>query len=87
MSLKMMEHMLMIIYSGSNMLILSKSQSKNYFKKLQSSHYNEGCGCCFSSTHYEIKDNKILRLSSGEHIGYRFLNVSVVAKIKKARSN
>jgi hypothetical protein len=69
------------------MLILSPSQAKNYFKKLQPSQYSEGCGCCHSESTYEIKSNRILYISSGESAGHRYFNVSVIAKIKKDRSN
>lgn len=71
------------------MLILSQSQAKNYFKKLQSSYHNEGCGCCWSQYDYEIKGNRILHISSGESKGHRYYYVSVKAVIKKmkARSN
>lgn len=65
------------------MLVLSQSQAKNYFKKLQPSYHNEGCGCCWSQDDYEIKGNRILHISSGEHIGYRYFKVSIRAKIKK----
>tara|TARA_R110000868_G_scaffold268789_1_gene527981 strand:+ start:51 stop:260 length:210 start_codon:yes stop_codon:yes gene_type:complete len=69
------------------MLILSQSQAKNYFKKLLPTYHSEGCGCCNSSTDYEIKGSRILYISSGEYQGTRFFNVSVLAKIKKVRSN
>jgi hypothetical protein len=69
------------------MLILSQSQAKNYFKKLQSSYHNEGCGCCSSQKNYEIKGNRILNILSGESQGHRYYNVSIIAKIKKAGSN
>ena len=69
------------------MLILSQSQSKNYFKKLHSYSYTEGCGCCSNSVTYQIKDNRILSISSGEHQGQYYFNVTIVAKIKKVRSN
>jgi len=69
------------------MLILSQSQAKNYFNKLQPSQYYEGCGCCHSESTYEIKGNRILYISSGESAGHRYFNVSVIAKIKKAGSN
>lgn len=65
------------------MLVLSKSQAKNYFKKLQPHSSNDGCGCCHSSTHYVIKGNRILCISHGEYQGNRYFNVSIVAKIKK----
>ena len=69
------------------MLILSQSQAKNYFSKLQPSNSNEGCGCCSSSTDYKIKGNRILSISSGEQAGNRYFNVSIIAKIKRVKSN
>lgn len=69
------------------MLILSLSQSKNYFKKLQSSSHSEGCGCCHSTTNYRVDGNKILQEHYGENQGYIFFNVTVIAKIKGVRSN
>ena len=69
------------------MLILSPSQAKNYFKKLQDSFRDEGCGCCHSSITHEIKGNRILNISSGEHQGGRYFEVYVIAKIKRVRSN
>lgn len=69
------------------MLILSQSQAKNYFSKLQPSNSNEGCGCCSSSNNYEIKGNRILYISQGEAQGNRYFNVSIIAKIKRAKSN
>jgi hypothetical protein len=65
------------------MLILSKSQARNYFKKLYSSSNDEGCGCCSSRQDYEIKGNRILSISQGENQGYRYFKVSVRAKIRK----
>ena len=69
------------------MLILSKSQAKNYFKKLKPYSYDEGCGCCYQCIHYSIKDNRILRSSEGKYQGNSYYNVTIVAKIKKDRSN
>lgn len=69
------------------MLVLSNSQAKNYYKKLRPNYYNEGCGCCSRQVTYVIKDKRILAISSGENAGYRYFNVSVIAIIKKARSN
>ena len=69
------------------MLILSKSQAKNYFKKLTPSFHCEGCGCCSNQEDYKIKGNRILNISSGESQGHRYYNVSIIAKIKKAKSN
>lgn len=65
------------------MLMLSKSQARNYFKKLHSSSDDEGCGCCSSRQDYEIKGNRILSILSGENQGYRYFKVTVRAKIKK----
>ena len=65
------------------MLMLSKSQARNYFKKLHSSSDDEGCGCCSSRQDYEIKGNRILCISDGENQGYRYFKVTVIAKIKK----
>jgi hypothetical protein len=69
------------------MLILSKSQAKNYYKKLKPSYYSEGCGCCNGHITYEIRNNRILCISSGEHQGTSYLDVTVKAKIRKVRSN
>lgn len=69
------------------MLILTKSQAKNYFNKLNSYSNHEGCGCCHSTTSYEINNRRILKNNYGEHQGYSFYDVTVIAKIKKARSN
>jgi len=69
------------------MLILSQSQAKNYFKKLHSYSSREGCGCCSSYIDYVIKNNRILCLSLHEYAGNRTFKVSIIAKIKKARSN
>ena len=69
------------------MLILSQSQAKNYFSKFSGHSNNEGCGCCHSTTSYEINNRRILRNNYGESQGYSFYNVTVIAKIKKARSN
>jgi len=69
------------------MLMLSQSQAKNYFKKLQPSFHKEGCGCCHTESNYEIKDNKILSISSGASAGHRYFNVSVIAKIKKKQKD
>jgi hypothetical protein len=65
------------------MLVLSRSQAKNYFKKLIPSFHNEGCDCCSSRTDYEIKGNRILCISSGEHMGSRHFSVKILAKVKQ----
>lgn len=65
------------------MLMLSPSQAKNYFSKLESHHHNDGCGCCYNSTDYVIDKNRILCKISGENKGNYYNNVSVIAKIKK----
>jgi len=69
------------------MLILTESQAKNYYNKLHSFCNIEGCGCCSSNIHYEIKNRRILQISSGYRQGYSYFNVTVIAKIKKVRSN
>jgi len=71
------------------MLVLSQSQAKNYFKKLQSSYHNEGCGCCHSSTDYIINNRRIIQINSGENVGNHYYIFHVIAVIKKmkARSN
>ena len=69
------------------MLILTQSQAKNYMSKSKSYGYNEGCGCCYSTTSYEIKGDRILRNNYGEHQGTHFFEVTVIAKIKKVKSN
>lgn len=69
------------------MLVLSQSQAKNYFKKLQPYSSRESCGCCSSDITYVIKGNRILSLALNEYAGYRNFAVSVIAKIKKAGSN
>lgn len=69
------------------MLILTQSQAKNYFNKLHNCSHNEGCGCCYSTQEYVIENRRILKHNYGEHQGTIYHNVTVIAKIKKARSN
>lgn len=65
------------------MLILSKSQSKNYFKKLVPTNHSEDCGCCYSNIRYEIKNRRILEIYFEEYNGSCYFKVTVIAIIKR----
>lgn len=67
--------------------MLSPSQAKNYFSKLRPYYNNEGCGCCYSTTEYEIKGRRILQISYGENMGRYYHRITVIAKLRKVGSN
>ena len=59
------------------------SQAKNFVKRIGHSYYNEGCGCCHSSTNTMIdKKLNVISVYSGEHQGSGFCHVTVLGRIK-----
>lgn len=58
------------------------NQAKNYIKRHRPKHFSDGCGCCWTASHYEIQDNKVLYRNYGERQGCRYCTVRIIGKIK-----
>ena len=59
------------------------SQASNYIKRQRSHYHSDGCGCCWNSTSYSINNDKVIQIDSGESMGYFYIDIHVLGRVKK----
>jgi hypothetical protein len=61
------------------------SQAKNFVSKQQSQFHVEDCGCCGYDLFTKISNKRVLKINSGFHKGFPFMEVEVIGRIKHVK--
>jgi len=65
----------------------TKAQALNYIKRNKNlnSHYDEGCGCCFSHVSLSLDGNKLVLYQASSYAGDISESATVIGKVRRSR--